>query len=84
MVVMGDTVTVTSKKMVTIPARIMKGYGLHEGSKVRFVEVGGNLLFVPVLSLKELHGIGKAHSKQLIEGARELEGERRAEAEADG
>jgi AbrB family looped-hinge helix DNA binding protein len=84
MVALGDIATVTSKKMVTIPARIMKQYGLHQGSKVRFVEVDGNLLLVPVLSLKEFHGMGREHAKELVEGARELEREHRAEAKRDG
>lgn len=81
---MGDVTKITSKKMVTIPARIMKKYGLRQGRRVRFVETDGGLLLVPVLSLRELDGIDRAHSKELIAGLRELEREHRAEAARDG
>lgn len=83
MVVMTDTATVTSKKMVTIPARIRKKYGLHEGRKVRFVELEGNLVLVPVMTLKELHGIGREHIGALKEAVKELDQEHRLEATAD-
>jgi bifunctional DNA-binding transcriptional regulator/antitoxin component of YhaV-PrlF toxin-antitoxin module len=83
MVVLGDVATITSKKMVTIPVRIMKKYGLRQGRKVRFEETEGGLLLVPVLSLRELQGAAKNHAKALIEGVGELEREHRAEAEKD-
>jgi AbrB family looped-hinge helix DNA binding protein len=81
-VALTDIATVTSKKMVTIPARIRKKYGLHEGRKVRFVEVDGNLVLVPVLSLRELHGFGREHLDELKEAARELDTEHREEGKA--
>lgn len=81
---MGNVATITSKKMVTIPAEIMKRYGLREGRRVRFVEVDGGIMFVPVLSLKELHGAARGHARELIASVRELEAERRSEASKDG
>jgi AbrB family looped-hinge helix DNA binding protein len=84
MVTMGEVATITSKKMVTIPAKIMKRYGLSQGQKVSFVEVDGAIMLVPVLSLKELHGFGKEHAKELIEAVRELGREHREEARKDG
>lgn len=84
MVAMGEIATVTSKKMVTIPAKIRKKYDLHEGRKVRFVEADGNLILVPVLSLKELHGLGKDRKKELMQAVRELDREHRREAKELG
>ena len=84
MVAMGEVATITSKKMVTIPAKIMKRYGLHQGRRVRFVEVEGAVLMVPVLTLTELNGVAGRHAKALLEGVSELERERRVEAARDG
>ena len=84
MVLTSDVATITSKKMITLPARIRKKYGLREGRKVRFVEVEGGLLLVPILSLKELDGVALKDSKAIIEGIKELEREHRAEARRDG
>lgn len=84
MVVMGEVATITSKKMVTIPAKIMKRYGLHQGRRVRFVETDGGILMVPVLSLTELNGVAGKHAKALLEGVSELQREHRAEAARDG
>jgi len=73
-------VTVTSKKMITIPSSIMRKYGIKEGSKVQLVELNGAIIMVPVKSLTEMHGMDKAHAKELIEGVRELDREHRKEA----
>lgn len=81
---MSDIVTVTSKKMVTIPARIRKKYGLQVGRKVRFVEEDGNLLLVPVLTLKGLYGLGRDHADELVKAVRELDNEHRMEAKSEG
>ncbi len=79
---MGQVATVTSKSMVTIPARIRKRYGISEGSKVEFVESGERVLLVPLKSLKELRGALKEHEKPLRRAFRELEKEHREEARA--
>lgn len=84
MVVMGEVATITSKKMVTIPAKIMRKYGLRQGRKVRFVETEGGLLLVPILTLTELNGVAGGRGKDLLEGVRELEKEHRAEAARRG
>lgn len=80
----GDVATVTSKKMVTIPARIRKKYGLREGRRIRFVETEGGVLMTPILTLTELNGVAGVHSKALLEGVVELEREHRAEASTVG
>ncbi len=79
---MGQVATVTSKSMVTIPARIRKRYGINEGSKVEFVESGESVLLVPLKSLKELRGALREHEKLLRRAFRELEKEHREEARA--
>lgn len=84
MVSMGDVATTTSKKMVAIPARIRKKYGLKEGRKVRFVEIGGGLFIVPILTLKELDGVGRKHARALVEGIKEPDLEHRAEGLVSG
>lgn len=77
---MGQVATVTSKSMVSIPARIRERYGIHEGSKLEFVESDEGVLLVPVKSLFELRGAFKSHEKLIREGIRELEREHRKEA----
>lgn len=77
---MGQVATVTSKSMVTIPARIMEKYGLVQGSKLEFVETEEGLLLVPVKTLKELRGVFKAHQSVIREGIRELGREHREDA----
>ncbi len=74
------TATVTSKSMVTIPAKIMQKYDIKEGMKVEFVELEEAVLMVPLRSLKQLGGIDKAHEKAVREGIRELNEEHRLEA----
>ncbi len=77
---MGQVATVTSKSMVTIPAKIMEKYGLRQGSKVEFAETEEGLLLFPVKTLKELRGTFKNQEKSIREGIRELEREHREEA----
>jgi AbrB family looped-hinge helix DNA binding protein len=74
------TATVTSKSMVTIPAKIRQKYGIKEGMKVEFVETEDAVLVVPLRSLKELKGLDKVHEKVLIEAIREINEEHRKEA----
>jgi AbrB family looped-hinge helix DNA binding protein len=76
----GETATVTSNGMVNIPARIKRKYGIHEGTKVLFVERDGSLLMVPLKSLREMRGLGRDHFGEIVEGIRELEAEHRRES----
>ncbi len=66
--------------MVSIPAKIREKYGIHQGSKLEFVESDEGVLLVPVKSLGELRGAFKPHEKLVREGIRELEREHRKEA----
>ena len=72
--------SVTSKSMITIPARVRAKYGFKEGSKVAFVETEGGVLLIPVRSLRELRGSLKSHEKVMRQAVRELEREHREEA----
>ena len=74
------TATVTSKSMVTIPAKIRQKYRIKEGMKVEFVELEDAVLMIPLRSLRELKGVDKAHEEVLREAIRELNEEHRKEA----
>ncbi len=65
--------------MVTIPASIMRKYGIKEGSKVIFVEQEGAVLMIPKKSLSELHGIDRDHAEEWRQAIRELDEEHRRE-----
>lgn len=81
MVAMKETATVTSKSMITIPARIRKKYGIKDGDKIEFVDSNGSILLIPLKSLEELRGVDLKHSKLVIQGIKELEKERRRDAD---
>ncbi len=75
--------TVTSKKMVVIPAEIRRKYGIKEGTKVKFIDKGNMIVLVPIPSLKELFSVDKTHYEKIVEGVRELMAERREEAHSE-
>lgn len=77
---MGYIAKVTSKRMVTIPAKIMRKYGIKEGMKVKFVEGEKGILMVPIPKLEDLRGIDRQHTGVIIKAIRELEAEHRKEA----
>jgi AbrB family looped-hinge helix DNA binding protein len=75
-----ETATVTSKSMVTIPARIRRKYGIKDGDKIEFVDSNGSILLIPIKGLEELRGVDRKHKKLVIQGIKELEKERRRDA----
>ena len=77
---MAESATVTSKSMVTIPARIRRKYGLEQGAKVVFLDSDTGIRLVPVPSISDLFGIDKRHKDVLLEAVQELEQEHRLEA----
>jgi AbrB family looped-hinge helix DNA binding protein len=77
---LGETATVTSKSMVTIPSSIRRRHKIKEGDKVQFVEVDGTIMMIPVKNLAEMHGMFRNRAKALVEGVRELNREHRKEA----
>jgi len=76
-----EVATVTSKSMLTIPARIRRRYGIKEGMKVAFVESEAGIMIIPVPSISELFGSGRGHRDILLQAVRELEQEHRSEAQ---
>jgi AbrB family looped-hinge helix DNA binding protein len=44
----GDVTTVTSRGQTVVPARLRERLGLHEGSKLRWIEGVGSLVVLPV------------------------------------
>ncbi len=77
---MGFLAKVTSKSMVTIPAEIMRKYGIRSGMRVKFVETEAGILMIPIPSFKDLRGIDRQHASEIIKCVRELEAEHRREA----
>ena len=43
-----ETAQVTSKGQLVVPARLRRKYGIKPGTKVRFIERGGEIVFQPV------------------------------------
>ncbi len=80
---MGEVATVTSRSIVTIPARIRRKYSLRQGSKVEFVEIEEGIFLVPLKSLRELRGAAGGRSRLVLDAVRELEKEHREEAARD-
>ncbi len=66
--------------MVTIPAKIMRKYGIKEGMRVKFIEGKTGILMIPIPKLEDLRGIDRQHAAIIINGIRELEAEHREEA----
>jgi AbrB family looped-hinge helix DNA binding protein len=54
-----ETVTVTSKGQITIPADLRKKLGITEGTKLIIVCEGKALKIVPIPKLSQLAGIDK-------------------------
>jgi len=77
---MVESATVTSKSMVTIPAKIRRKYGLKQGAKVVFLDSDAGIKLMPVPSISDLFGIDKKHKDVLLEAVQELEQEHRSEA----
>ena len=77
---MGYVAKVTSKSMVTIPAKLMRKYGIEEGMRVKFIESETGILMIPIPKLEDLRGIDRQHAAIIIKGIRELEAEHREEA----
>lgn len=79
--IMGYIAKVTSKSMVTIPAKIMRKYRIKEGMRVKFIESETGILMIPIPKLEDLRGMDRQHAALITEGIRELEAEHREEAE---
>jgi AbrB family looped-hinge helix DNA binding protein len=72
-----DTAYVTSKGRLVVPARIRRKYGIKPGTKICFIEAGGEIVLRPITPhyVRSLQGIikskGSATGELLKERARE-------------
>lgn len=71
---------VTSKRMITIPAKIMRKYNIKEGMRIKFVEREDGILMIPVPDFEDLWGIDRKYASAIVSAIRELEVEHRKEA----
>ena len=57
-----DTGSVTTKGQLVIPARIRRRFGIKAGTRVRFIERGGEIVLQPVTSaaIRSLCGVLKS------------------------
>jgi len=76
-----DTGNVTTKGQLVIPARIRRRFGIKAGTRIRFIERGGEIVLQPVTSaaIRSLCGILRSESsvtaELLAERARDRERE---------
>ncbi len=64
---MGKTVTVTSKRMITIPAEIARKYGIEKSMKLEVVDTGKGILLIPIVPFEKLFGVDdKKLAKEII------------------
>lgn len=77
---MTETATVTSKSMVTIPAKMMRKYGIKQGDKIDFIEQDVGILMLPKKRLIDYYGIDEAHADEIKRWIKELDEEHRREA----
>ena len=67
-----ESANVTSKGQLVIPAKLRRRYGIKAGTKVRFIERGGEIVFQPVTStyIRSLCGLLKSETsvtRELLE-----------------
>lgn len=78
---MKNKVTVTSRGMVTIPAKLRKKLNIREGTEFIVKEHGPGLLYIPLIDTEELFGVdSKEVSRSIIKGIQE---DRRKEREKE-
>jgi len=77
----GKVVTVTSKRMITIPADIARKYGIKKSTKLEVIDTGKGILLVPIPSFKDLFGVDSREiAREIIRGIHE---DRRREVERE-
>ncbi len=75
-----ETVTVTSKHMVTIPAAMMRQLKIKEGDKLSVVVQDTGLFIFPKKRLIDYYGVDEAHAEEIGRWIKELDEEHRREA----
>ena len=65
-------VTVTSKMMITIPAKFAKKYNIKKSTKVEIIDTGKGLLLIPIVPFDDLFGIdSKETTEKIVKGIHE-------------
>ncbi len=77
---MTETVTVTSKRMVTIPAALMRKFNIKEGDKLSVVEQDIGFLMYPRKNFIDYYGIDEQRAPEIKKWIKELDEEHRREA----
>jgi len=78
---MKNKVTVTSRGMLTIPAKLRKKLNIKEGTEFIVKEHGPGLLYIPLIDIEELFGVdSKEVRHSIIKGIQE---DRRKEREKE-
>ena len=64
-----DSVYVTTKGRIVIPARLRRKLGIKQGTKVCFIERGSDILFQPITKqyIRSLCGILKSTTSATVE-----------------
>jgi len=64
-----DTGSVTTKGQLVIPARIRRRFGIKAGTRIRFIERGGEIVLQPVTSaaIRGLCGVLKSDTSVTAE-----------------
>ncbi len=76
---MRNKVTVTSRGMVTIPAKLRKKLNIKDGSEFIVREHDLGLLYIPLINIEDLFGVdSKETSHSIVQGIHE---DRRKERE---
>ncbi len=66
-------VTVTSKRMITIPAKIARKYGIKKSTKVEVIDTGHGILLVPITPFEDLFGVDDMETaRKIVEGIHEF------------
>jgi AbrB family looped-hinge helix DNA binding protein len=80
-----ETSYVTSKGQLVVPARLRRRYGIKAGTKIRFVERDGEILFQPVTRefIRSLCGVLRSDTSMTEELLKERARDRQREDAED-
>ena len=65
-------ITVTSKRMITIPEKFAKKYGIKKSTKIEVIDTEKGLLLVPIMPFEDLFNVDTEETtKKIVEGVHE-------------
>jgi len=76
-----DTAYMTSNGRVAVPIRLRRTHGIKPGTKIRFIESGGDILFLPITPryIRSVCGMLKSKGSATRELLRERAKEKKRE-----